>query len=333
MQRITYLDGAKGICAFFVFLAHFAMSFKYVSSICADYLNRTHFQFLASKTAVYLFIIISIYICLNLLKSKSAQDIILKRYFRLAIPVSVTLIFLCLLKLLGYLYNHQMPPGNDWLIKDTMPYNTLVYAILESPLGRTNGWLNVVWMLIYIFEGTLLAVILKIAMKDVKPYKQVLILLFLSLLFLHYDYIWINFTFAYILFIYKEIYENKKIDAYLLFFAIVSLVFLDFYPREVIPNQLRAFCLSICIFCSQKIQRFLSCRVLKFLGYISFEIYLLQLPIIYSLSSFLWLKTINIWLILVITFLLIIVFAAFTTIYVEKPILKQSDKIINWIKS
>lgn len=333
MQRISYLDGAKGLCALFVLFAHYCMTFGYVSPECSTYLGRTCFQFLASKTAVYVFISLSIYLCLLQLKNKAAKDIILKRYFRIAIPAAVALVILCGLKISGLLFNHEMPTGNAWLVKDLMSIRDLPFAILESPLGKSNGWLNVVWMLSYILFGTMLAVITNLALSGIRLVKQIIILLFFALVVCHYDLIWLNFFFAYFFYLYKENISTRKRDMWISIVSVTLLLVLDLFPRVDVPNLLRSICLVSLILCSINVQKILSWKPLVFLGAISFEIYLLQLPVLYSFSCWLWLSVPNIWINIICTLSVLLILSTLISRYVNAPINKLLNNFVSWIKA
>lgn len=333
MQRISYLDGAKGLCAISVLVVHYCLTFGYQSPMCSAYIDRTCLHLLGGKTAVYVFICLSIYLCLIQLKKKAAKDIILKRYFRIAIPTAVALLLLCGLKICGLLYRYEMPTGNYWLLKDPMSIRDLPYAILESPLGKTNGWLNVAWMLGYILFGTLMAVIAKLALDGMKLVKQIVMLLFFAIVIYHYDIIWLNFFFAYIIFLYKENLSTQKRDMWISIASVILLLVLEFFPRVDLPNILRAFCFVNLILCSINVQKILSWKPIVFLGDISFEVYLLQLPVLFSFSCWLWLCIPNIWINIICTLLVLLILSTLISRYVNAPINKLLNNFVAWIKA
>ncbi|MEH7131463.1 hypothetical protein V7103_25185, partial [Neobacillus drentensis] len=111
--------------------------------------------------------------------------------------------------------------------------------------------------------------------------------------------------------------------------------FFRIYPFEHIVNEYAVVAGSILIIIisisSKVVQRFLLASPLRFLGKISYSLYLYHLPILFSLI-YLFYKLIPFWLIVLIAFPLTIFFANFAWIYIEKPSIKFGKALISKIK-
>lgn len=77
----------------------------------------------------------------------------------------------------------------------------------------------------------------------------------------------------------------------------------------------------------------LSFKLFTWLGTHSMAIYLIHLPLIYSLSCFLWLKTGDMYLITIVTSFLLIILSVVYHKFVENPIYANLNSMVNWVKS
>lgn len=333
MQRITHIDGAKGLCAIFVFLAHYALSMHHVSPLWQSYLDRHIFQFCTGSTSVEVFIIFSIYLTLLQTETKSTSDIVIKKYFRLAIPVFFSFALLAALRACNLLYNYQMEEGNEWLAPHWIKYHELPFAMLEAPFGAHYKWNNVLWMLRYIFVGTFIAIILKQAFATLKPKKLTFLLLFFAFILFDYDLYAVNIIYAYALYRYTSNHSTPRTDRIIAIVSFIILLGLEATPRIPQLNLFRGMCFTNLVLFAHPVQKFLSLKPFLFLGKISFEIYIYQLPLIYSLSCFLWIHNQNIWINMLITFPAIIVLSYLVQRFIAPLQNKATNNIVKWIKS
>ena len=102
-DRLLFLDGLKGIAAIWVILHHFYLITFPVLPTSWRMLEDIPFVnvFFNGNYAVHLFIIISAFLMTMIMRKNdhilSFQRIIVKRYFRLMIPISVIIIITCAL--------------------------------------------------------------------------------------------------------------------------------------------------------------------------------------------------------------------------------------------
>lgn len=198
MKQITYLNGLKGIAALLVLFTHMAHCIDSNTLFMHAWHNRV-IHFLNADFAVHLFIIISAYLAYKgIRRGKRIDEMLLKRYFRLALPIGFVLLLMGILKYLGMFYCDT--PGislsSEWLIVEPRNYSDLPKAILMSPFGMYYGWMNPLWMLRYVFFAPFIVFLLYKAFENVKPLWKYLLVTFLSSLLLRFDYYYIELYLA-----------------------------------------------------------------------------------------------------------------------------------------
>lgn len=334
--RLLQLDGLKGICAVAVFISHYSLTLYKVSPDWTySYFSRSFFLWFEGDTAVNVFILVSSLLSLISLERKPADEILLKRYLRIMLPVAVILLIMGVANALGLLYNSELGhlSNNDWLTTDSLTYNGLKEAIFCSPLGIHHEWLNVLWMLGYIFLGTIISIILHICLKNVRLLKLLFVLFFFAIVCKYYNMYYANVLWAYLLYRYiNSTHKSYKNDFSISILSLFLLLYTEFLPKEEIYEVLRAICLvNITMFFSF-FSKMLSSRFFTWLGKYSMEIYILQLPIFYTISSYLWLKTQDMFINSIAT----ISATVFLSIAFQKIVSKNCDiisnRIVKWLK-
>lgn len=265
MQRLNNIDGVKGICAIAVFVAHFCGTFAPVEPAIQLYYSRMFFRWFDGNPAVDVFIILSTFLACRSLERQNLQEILIKKYLRIALPISVVLIAIGCLKYCGFLYNGQVGQmiGNDWLRGYPLDYYQLPLTLIISPFGKDYGWMNTLWMLKYIMISPIVILALRSITNNLTVFKKSLVILVIYLIF-------------------------RNVDVYL-----INILY----------------------------------------GTHSMAIYLIHLPLIYSLSCFLWLKTGDMYLITIITSVALIILSVVYHKFVENPIYAKLNSMVNWIKS
>jgi peptidoglycan/LPS O-acetylase OafA/YrhL len=130
------------------------------------------------------------------------------------------------------------------------------------------------------------------------------------------------------------------IAAYLLFnYHVIMTSVADFfrlYSFEHILNEFSIVAGSILIIIitlsSKGFQRFLLVKPLRFLGKISYSLYLFHLPILFSLI-YLFYDSIPYWIIVVITFPLTLLLSNVSWNYIEKPSINYGKTLISKLKN
>lgn len=296
--------------------------------------------------AVAVFVLASAVIMGQLCKDDTRyQSILLKRYFRLMIPciVPILLMALCYYTSLGYNDELGEKLNNDWLRwwPVGLSWKKLPMAILGAPVGDAWEWVNVMWMLKYVFLTPFVVVILKIALRGIRPLAKTIALLLC--LFVSYKHdIWLTTIFMGYIFSQIADFEiQKPIKHRTLISAVVTLGVIALYllastkafnDRNII---IKAMCFVSAIMMWKPIQRVFSIKPLLWLGNISFEIYLLHLVVIYILSCRMygWLDGVphRLWIIALVTVMVTILLAWGYKSTVSKLNDRCINSILDWI--
>lgn len=182
-SRLGWVDGLKGISAIIVVLQHTLVTLLGISSSTTYRLPIIH-NLWDGNFAVSVFIILStILICHGIEQHREQlleryRYIVMKRYFRLVIPVGTVIVIMYLLNIAGLFYAEELgaKTGNRWLMNTTETLVHLPGNILCAPLGGCYTILRVGWMLKYVFLGTMWVIILDLLLAG-KNWKSKLFLL------------------------------------------------------------------------------------------------------------------------------------------------------------
>lgn len=251
-------------------------------------------------------------------EARGIGKIFLKRYPRLAFPmVALCLIVWILRKLnLFFMTGINQITGVDF-VEGSYQAPLSIRNVISSSLyaiwfaGDTR-FSTAFWMLGILFKGSFLAMILAVMVKGVKKRAGYVILLFVLLLFsrnLSYE---TNFVAgAFLAYAYSDLekFAAKKYAKVLGMLSILAGLFLGGYPSDGIrPNyylrlaiEIQKHTMKTSLFCHvwgavfllcgiilfSPIQRVLMSKALQFLGKISYSVYLVHIPILYSLGAFL----------------------------------------------
>ena len=299
MKRIGYIDGINGIGALMVFLTHYRMMGLFYPN--TFFFDNPFFRLIMSgNLAVHIFLLVSGFcVVLSVVDKiqydmKGLQTIVLKRYFRLALPIA----FILLLE--GVLYIWGAFPPHNWVLQfgvresvvdayQDLSLLKLLAAILLSPLGINCGWLSPLWMLKYIFLGTFLIIIIRIGTSGLSFKLKLFWNLFFIIIFGFISEYYISVLMGN--FLYEISFLNKScnsriqksIKEVIAFLLLVVGIVLFVYIDKII-NFFIAFLLVSSVFISDVMQRFLSRNVFLWLGTISFSLYLIHWPLICSYS-------------------------------------------------
>ena len=311
---------------------------KFPASLLSDFYN--------GRMAVAVFVLASAFVMGQLCKDGTRyQSILLKRYFRLMIPcvVPIMLMALCFYTSLGY--NDELGEilNNGWLIwwPAGLSWKKLPLAILGSPVGEAWEWVNVMWMLKYVFLTPFVVVILGIALRGIRPVAKVVLLLLCLLVSYKHD-IWL--TTIFMGYIFSQIYdreiqhpiEHRKALCLLLTLGMIALYLLASTRASNDRNIIiKAICFVSVIMMWKPIQRVFSIKPLLWLGNISFEIYLLHLVVIYILSCRMygWLDCVphRLWIISAVTVAVSVLLAWGYKLTVCKLNDRCTNSIMDWI--
>lgn len=299
-MRLCYFDSLKGVGALIVFFSHYNLAFN-LQKYDIELLYNSPLSFVINGNwAVCLFIILSSFsITFSLYKNnlRNLKSIIIKRYFRLTIPIAVVLFISYLLSKLGLYYNADVALVNqdEWLsgfynseiclydfIKECFYVVFTGESCLDSPL----------WMINYIFIGTFLTILVTIAIHDLPLKKKILILTCLSMFFFklsgYYSCVVLGIM----------LYDIYTFDGFRRYFnclyidivLFIVVILLPFFYHTPLSNTISAFLLLFLILSSERMQHLLSNAYTLFLGKVSYQFYLLHWPILCSFSCFVFIE-------------------------------------------
>lgn len=316
-ERIEWLDGVKGLAALLIFLHHFCLAFY--PAIHYGAASVSHWGgkdvafsdsplsfFLNGNYMVTIFCAISGLVISNsvfaIREKEKIADLIVKRYFRLAlplIPIGFIAYFLLKYDLFQHLQTAQIT-GSQWL--------TYCYVIKPDFCGAIksmlfNVWFlgdntlsTAFWMLSQLFYGTFISIILSlVSWKAIK--RGWVIYIVVALCYMDSTGVQMAFVLGTLL---SWIYQNKSclFKCKLMGIMLILLgVFLGGYPSGVKPENvylilsfkpyvfwhiLGAFFTLYGIFCVGDLRKVFAGKIFRFLGKISYAIYLIHIPLLFG---------------------------------------------------
>lgn len=300
-MRIKYLDGLKGLGAVIVFLCHYClMNFPSPTWFKEGYVSSIFFN---GGFAVGLFLIISgfsawLSIGRKMFNKKKIGQLVVNRYLRFAIPFGIVFIILYVSYFTG-VYSYHIKAG---VLTGSKPLQTafwpiniigFVKSVLLSPVNP-DFWDSPLWMMKYVFFGTYIALIIRLAIDDMCNKKQLVILLFCSIIIALWDIFYMGIMIGLVLaFLYeKDLYKETKLGG--VFFLLLFFFLRYKFPLPIsveAKNFFSALILILAVAMLPMLQKLLETRIAQYLGKISFSMFVWHWPILCSLTSFLCLKT------------------------------------------
>ena len=340
-SRLDWVDGLKGISAIIVVLQHTFVTI-FGLSVSTDLRLPIVHNLWDGNFAVSVFIILStILTCHGIEKHRTHlveryKYIVLKRYFRLVVPVGVIIIAMYLLNLAGLFYAEEFgaKTNNEWLMHST---ETLIHVpgnILCAPLGGCYTILRVGWMLKYVFLGTMWVIILDLLLAGKKNSSKLFLIAICTYIAFKCDFYYVNVVVGYALYSFRcelQIGGGKRFAVLLLLFLVFC--FSDFYYKSNQWNMIRAICLVTLVFISLKSRKLLCFKPLTWLGGISMNIYLLHMMVLYMITCRIAdafsLSLMDVSIMFAVTLMVTIVLAYVYTKFVEKRLNKAVDRLLD----
>lgn len=350
-KRIDYIDGLKGLAALSVFSWHFTLSTGHIYMPMSELCNNNITKFLIDGgLAVCMFILLSGFSnSLSMAKKpttiSNAKETIVKRYLRMAVPIAPILIIIFLMRCAEMMWNYEFADWASWE-QATHSYNIstlnyllplrLIKAIIVSPMGDTTGLDLPTWMLRYILLGSYMILLLHILTHDMKKNTKLGISVFVMFLsgYMLSPY-YIPMIAGFILLVgYPHLQQTKY--KYILSILSICLAIFCYYfmPQLKFPMTcvITAILIFIAVITNPLLQKLLGLGIFKKLGRVSFMVYLVHMPIICSMSHYLFMHipiedmALLSLVVYIITTLVVIIVAYFATIWIEE---KMSKRIIN----
>ena len=340
-QHLDWVDGLKGVSAIIVVLQHILVTI-FGLSVSENFRIPVAHNLWDGNFAVSVFIILStILTCHGIEKHRNEllkryRYIVLKRYFRLVVPVGVIIVIMYLLNLAGLFYAEEFgaKTNNSWLMNSTETLIHLPGNILCAPLGGCYTILRVGWMLKYVFLGTMWVVILDLLLAERKNISKLFLLAICTYIAWKCDFYYINVVSGYALYTFRNelLYGGAK--KYILLFALLLIFCVsDLYFKTDQWNMVRAICIVSLVFISNCSIKILSIKPLVWLGNISMNIYLLHMMVLYMITcrmvDMMSLAITDITLMFAVTLILTLIFACFYTKWIERFLNNAVDKLLD----
>lgn len=323
-NRLTYLEGLRGVAALMVFLCHFCYAFYFAlystKIIEANmpgnldaYLAVTPLNILYNgKLAVQIFFILCGYvISIKYFKTGNKDYLVksaVKRYFRLLIPIIFLEVVTFFLMKMGAYHNEAaavISKSQDWFMnfnRQTPTVLTLLKEIfLDAFLGEPFYYNNVLWIIKYEFLGSLMVYTILYFTGKWK-YRDVLyVILILVSIRSFYVSIFIGMFLCDLMHQEHSLVRFCRNKFILLISTLVGLVFATypaagqnlnhtFYrylgtPRVIIFYVIGTTLLFWVLLNSEWMQKLLNNNIFQILGKYSFGIYLIHFPVIATFSA------------------------------------------------
>lgn len=309
--RLEFLDGVRGWASLMVFLYHLIV--QLLANTTPSYKSKYFAFALDGDFAVFIFFVLSGFVLsikfiMTPGKHSLAQAAI-ARYFRLMLPIIITSLIGYLLMLAHLMYNVQIAEqaqsiewmGSYYKFDPTYDYLSLQFFLrfnLYYVFFNFNPGANfnpVLWTIAYEFTGSMLVYLIIGLFRTARNQTYLVPLAILILFNLVHNPIIACFAIGYVL---AELYVayGRRLEqsawanwlATLLF--LVPIVCSTFFRTgHHFYLALLATLLVASVSFSGLLKRFFSNKVSRFLGRISFPLYLIHLPLICSYSSYLFL--------------------------------------------
>jgi peptidoglycan/LPS O-acetylase OafA/YrhL len=329
IARVDFLDGIRGWASFAVLLSHILMCFLVITTPILNYdrarlmesiSNHNYLDILVGISinfmtdghlAVLIFFVLSGYALsighLDLANRKLALATA-SRYFRLMVPILITSLIAYVLLKYNLMFNLEVAKASDisfdWLaafyrfdpnIKDVIKFS--FYDVFFEYDG-TKTYNAVLWTMPIELIGSFMIYAYLGIFRTTESVRWRLVLLSTFVLFIIKP-LYSCFLIGYLIAEVNRKYSGGIVSSFLntkqneIFFVsifFISAALSTYFRGNAYATCFFATCIVISVSFSRNLKSFFSNKLSKYLGRISFPLYLIQIPVICSFSSFLYLK-------------------------------------------
>jgi len=332
-QKLKHIEGIRGLAAIIVVLHHYTLAF-YPALNFGDtsqaHIGNGSLELLMANTpinliynggfAVCIFFILSGYVLSNSYHQTNNPKILIqyaiKRYFRLLVPVSASIIIAYVFIKIGFMHNSNLgavTKTNDWL-STAFDHDRGILAVIKNIFVdvfffKDNQYNPVLWTMTYELIGSFLIFAFLLLIHPFK-YKMSLFIGLILVLFFTDN----NFYAAFILGVVLNKYVMQQqaednvmvIPKWLLVLILFVGIYFCSYPLAIDVNHtiygfitfsfllnyefyhvIGSFIVMFVILHSEKLKTILSGKTMRYIGKISFSFYLLHFIILCSFSCYL----------------------------------------------
>lgn len=327
MRKILYLEGIRGIAALIVVVAHFLQYFYFrlfnddnstMHNSYETWFSETPLNiFYNGNFAVTIFFVLSGYVLsLKFFKEKNLNiiyEMVIKRYFRLLIPVAVSVIITYIVIKLNAIHYYDIveytkAKANDAFVIEHNFLELLKYITVDVFFLNEDHYNPALWTMYYELIGSFivfatLPLVIKLTNFYMKTIFYLIIMLIAAALFSPYITLFLMGMWLCDLDIDNTLIKNWNYSWVNLSILVIALYFgsypyvdtsgtvyevLSILPGAfLITHIIGAFLLVLVAIRSKLMQKLFSNKIFEFLGKISFSLYLIHFVVIYSLSSYL----------------------------------------------
>jgi len=386
-KRITHLDGLRGILALVVFVYHFfyclapqfilggtyneviSKNYTLLKTIAYTPLNL----FYNGGMAVNFFFVLSAYVLsYNYFSNNKLNPIrknLLKRYFRLAIPVLASCVFIYLLHICNLFYKSPFPVidvNKNWLnglFPDKFDFLELIkYALVNVFFDDNASYNSVLWTMSIELTGSILVFVSLLATHKLKSKARVFVAIIL-IEFAVKKYYSVAFSSGLLIcylqhnnIIFKNLTANNYFKVLMLLCGLYFTSFpllsyqngltytiyapIDFMQEHGFHKLAHIFgcsALMVVFINSQKLKSIFSIKPIQFFGKVSFSFYLLHLCLLLVFASRIYellfpylINSINISITFIISLSCILTVSFLFYRYVDFYAIKYASKISNF---
>lgn len=332
MNKLFYLEGVRGIAAFIVVVSHFVQVF-YPALLNLDLnqmhngfegsIPQTPLNILYNGNfAVCIFFVLSGYVLSYKFIMKKENDILVesavKRYFRLAIPVATSVLFAYLILRLdlfyyGYVTAHTFSTMPDFYAMEPSFLEAIKQGFYGAFFENEFSYNAVLWTIYYELIGSFIVFSFLALFSNIRHryiFYIVLLILFWNTYFIAFVLGMMlcdinnsnvnNFSkiissklsviFTLIIGLYFASFPYVNVEGTIYEFLVIEGLNIDYFMMYHIFG---AVLVLVAMLGSDVLQKLFSVKIFRFLGNISFSLYLIHFTIICSFSSYIFIRFIN----------------------------------------